>query len=861
MAISDLQQWLIESAAFHRCYEPLLIESVVSQFSSVERNNSPEIPEFRLEYLILCASLLSSSEKANCQDIALRIAQFVLQEQSLPSHAKDAAGVILERLNNSVSVALAEKKGCLEANLLSRLPLPLFGDTTSKRIEHTIYLNNNNMIEVNSFQKQFWTAANRFSEISVSAPTSAGKSFIIKQWLVETVRASRPNVIVYIVPTRALIHEVETDLREFFQECEISDINISSLPFSAYEISRAPKIFVFTQERFHLYMMNPNHAAADILIIDEAHKFSDGYRGVLLQQVVDFTQHKNPGVKIIYASPFASNPELLLDSSIRRSEHSKGIVKSENETVSQNLLWASQLPRNPKSWKIELCVNGNLRELGLITLENSPDRSLKRLVFVADKMGDPEGGNVIYVNSASEAEKASHLLFDLVGEDVDDCVDIKNLIELIKKTVHRHYVLAKVLLRGIAFHYGNMPLLIRLEIERLFKENKIQYLICTSTLLEGVNLPCKSLFARGPQKGRGNPMTPGDFWNLAGRAGRWGKEFQGNIICVDPNDSAVWKNGAPKKRVQQILQRKVVQVLQQPNELLEYISSSVSGELESRNSLLEYIFSYLVSAHAEYGAIDSLAWIEQMDSNNKGVLKDRIALAIDRINLPLNIIKRNPGVSPINMQILFEYFSAYEKPLAELIPTPPESEDAVAVYTKVFQRANRHLAANLGPSGRIYMLALLATKWMRGWPLAAIISSRINYLRTNDRYVDSKLPSVIRECMTDVEEFARFQAPKYLNCYMDVLRYHLSSIDQLDLISHLPDLNMLLELGVSQVTQMSLLSLGLSRTSAISISEFISSDDMRAEEVLVWLRYQEWETFDIPEIVKREVSKVLALYR
>ena len=47
---------------------------------------------------------------------------------------------------------------------------------------------------------------------------------------------------------------------------------------------------------------------------------------------------------------------------------------------------------------------------------------------------------------------------------------------------------------GFAFNYKN-------EIERLFKNGKIKYLVCTSTLIEGMNLPAKSIFIRGPKKG------------------------------------------------------------------------------------------------------------------------------------------------------------------------------------------------------------------------------------------------------------------------------------------------------------------------------------------------------------------------
>ena len=68
-----------------------------------------------------------------------------------------------------------------------------------------------------------------------------------------------------------------------------------------------------------------------------------------------------------------------------------------------------------------------------------------------------------------------------------------------------------------------------------------------SVAIEGVNLSCRTIVLRGPRKGKGHPMEAHDFWNLAGRAGRWGDEFQGNIICIDPLDVNAWPTGVPAR--------------------------------------------------------------------------------------------------------------------------------------------------------------------------------------------------------------------------------------------------------------------------------------------------------------------------
>src|SRR5699024_5356132 len=122
-------------------------------------------------------------------------------------------------------------------------------------------------------------------------------------------------------------------------------------------------------------------------------------------------------------------------------------------------------------------------------------------------------------------------IFEYLGStsEIDD-QRISDLQELIRKSVHSSYLLAEVISRGVAFHYGNMPQPVRQGVEELYRAGLIRFLVCTSTLLEGVNLPCTNIWIMNPRRGQGNPMTPFDFWNLAGRAGRWGAEFAGNII-------------------------------------------------------------------------------------------------------------------------------------------------------------------------------------------------------------------------------------------------------------------------------------------------------------------------------------------
>lgn len=141
--------------------------------------------------------------------------------------------------------------------------------------------------------------------------------------------------------------------------------------------------------------------------------------------------------------------------------------------------------------------------------------------------------NIVYCNTVADTIDFALQFSKNLPEQSDSRID--SLIELIKTYVHKDYFLIDCLKKGVAFHFGRLPQRIRQRIENLFEEKVIDYMFCTSTLLEGVNLPAKNIFIFSNAIGN-SKFSDVDFWNLAGRAGRLSKELSGNIICVRIED-------------------------------------------------------------------------------------------------------------------------------------------------------------------------------------------------------------------------------------------------------------------------------------------------------------------------------------
>ncbi|MBK0794772.1 DEAD/DEAH box helicase, partial [Escherichia coli O25b:H4-ST131] len=102
-------------------------------------------------------------------------------------------------------------------------------------------------------QSEFWDAVQENSWVSVSAPTSVGKSFILESWVEQFVKRNKNCLVIYIVPTRALISEVYSELQKRLDPNLTNIVNIQTLPLSNVYQSEKSNVFIFTQERLNLF--------------------------------------------------------------------------------------------------------------------------------------------------------------------------------------------------------------------------------------------------------------------------------------------------------------------------------------------------------------------------------------------------------------------------------------------------------------------------------------------------------------------------------------------------------------------------------------------------------------------------------
>lgn len=848
--MSALAAKIASTPSFRKRYYALLMKALTETLGqgvqAVEAWSSAGID---WNYLLFCGSVLAHSGDGFHRDCALRIAQYCVFSKSKdlsPSH-KDAAIIILDILSNKLAIDLAIKKNRVAPGPAEGLTGTLKLDHVKRRIENTIVPMSSDPFFANPFQKRLWTEINEFQFLSASAPTAAGKSFALERWVYE--RAKETGLpVAYIVPTRALLTEIEADLRRSFPEA-----NTSSFPDVA--ITSKTDVFVLTQERMLLLLSRHPGITFSALIVDEAHKLGDRQRGILLQEVIDRVRESSPSAKICFVSPLTANPESLVNDF---PGERASAFQSTSSTVAQNLFWVSQIPRKPLEWEVEFCHPKRTDIVAKVELATRPGGGRERLAMLARAIGLHYPGNIIYANDASEAEAIAEILYNDDQLKIVNEPEISALIELCKHSVHRDFLLAKVLSKGVAFHYGNIPQTIRVLIERLFKANKIRYLICTSTLVEGVNTSCRNIFVRGPRKGAGNPMTDADFWNLAGRAGRWGAEFNGNIFCIDAKNALVWKNGAPKQRKPFKIERSLDRVAGTENGFIKYLAD-LAPNVDARLKHYEYALWQLVCGLHRTGSIERTPLGQRIGEPRSRVIERYLREISSKSIVPIDVLEKHPGISPIAASRLRRALYDNRDNLRGFQLASPADADPVDNYAKIFDFCHRHLNATaLGAGRRAKSLAILVTHWARGRRIPHIIDARKAYFERNN--IPYNLNLLIRRILEDIETIARFEAPRYLSCYADVFRLVAEEagfdIDPLgtELLSEY------LEFGVNLTSQLSVMRLGLSRTAAIELVKDYPRKDMDQASARAWLLGLELDGLKIPQAIKDEIAELKSLW-
>ena len=130
---------------------------------------------------------------------------------------------------------------------------------------------------------------------------------------------------------------------------------------------------------------------------------------------------------------------------------------------------------------------------------------------------------------------------DFINDLLDTIVDWEQneeLIEYYSNTIHKNYSLCNTLKEGVAYHHGKLPAHVRRTLEKAIVKKEVMNVVCTTTLLQGVNMPAQNVIIRNPhlylkKSDDAAELSNYEMANLRGRAGRLLKDFIGRTYVLD----------------------------------------------------------------------------------------------------------------------------------------------------------------------------------------------------------------------------------------------------------------------------------------------------------------------------------------
>jgi len=360
---------------------------------------------------------------------------------------------------------------------------------------------------------------------SYSAPTSMGKSFMMRVFIKQQIQNGEKKNFAMLMPTKALINEVTSELIESLTTLlKENDYRIVTMSGSLALKSRHNYIFVVTPERMLYTLIDDPTLQIDHLFVDEAHKISSGdKRSVFYYKVIEKLKERNSNTHVVFASPNIPNPSVYLETLSK--EDAVFDITAEEAMVACKYAPVSQLKYIVDLWERNIRIFDSYSKKFIKLYDMKQQFTLSEVIA---RIGDKRH-NIVYCKSKNDAIQFARDFANTQSDTGDE--KLQTFAEAIQRDVHREYYLAELVLKGVAYHIGYLPANIRMQLEDYYREGLIKTMFCTSTLLEGVNLPAENLFITSYKKGLSN-FSEVDFKNLVGRVGRAKYNLYGNVVIV-----------------------------------------------------------------------------------------------------------------------------------------------------------------------------------------------------------------------------------------------------------------------------------------------------------------------------------------
>jgi ATP-dependent RNA helicase HelY len=386
--------------------------------------------------------------------------------------------------------------------------------------------------------------------VLVAAPTGAGKT-VVGEFAVHLALTSGRKCF-YTTPIKALSNQKYSDLVRRYGP---NDIGLLTGDNSVN--GEAPVVVMTTEVlRNMLYAGSPTLRGLGYVVMDEVHYLSDRFRGAVWEEVII---HLDEAVRLVSLSATVSNAEEFGDWLVTVRGHTAVIVEEQRPVP----LWQHVL------------VGNRLYDLFVDDRHETVNPELVRLAREEarfDRTGDRRPGRgghrprrVLVPSRVDVVERldseallpAITFIFSRVGCDAAVAQCLRAGLRLLgpaERDEVRAFVTDRCadipeedlgvlgyhewldgLERGVAAHHAGMLPTFKEVVEQLFTRGLVKAVFATETLALGINMPARSVVMEKLSKWNGEShadVTPGEYTQLTGRAGRRGIDVEGHAVVL-----------------------------------------------------------------------------------------------------------------------------------------------------------------------------------------------------------------------------------------------------------------------------------------------------------------------------------------
>lgn len=437
--------------------------------------------------------------------------------------------------------------------------LPLYSGISKEKWQYSL--------QKESFIKELWPAQHLLGQSDVlkgksaivQMPTSAGKTKAIELILRSTFLAERTSLAIIVAPFRALCHEIKNSLVEAFRNeptkvDELSDV--FQTDFDIAGLFSQQQILIITPEKLVYVLRHAPELASHVglLIFDEGHQFDNGTRGITYELLLTSLRSMIPEeaqqvlISAVISNAGAIGEWLSGEAHVVEGTNLSPMFRSVGFTSWLDRLGRIEYVDSQNTEQGEFFVprvieTFNLGRKGKETKDRLfPLKSEGQSIALYLGMKLALNGSIaifcgLKTTAASICEKA----LDAIERGIPLEKPLKYSNEHEVSRLHNLHIrnlgaatpASKCARYGIFSHHANIPHGIRLSVEHAMREDFVRFVVCTSTLAQGVNLPIRYLIITSVYQA-GERIKVRDFHNLIGRAGRAGMHTEGSILFADP---------------------------------------------------------------------------------------------------------------------------------------------------------------------------------------------------------------------------------------------------------------------------------------------------------------------------------------